>query len=117
MELDSYQTTTMVYALLTISCGMMVGCTALTPSEFLARFPQKTEAAYYNRLEGEEAVKSGACEVLVEDRTYNAPIRASLNKEMTKGAQGIDEWVYADGGNAYILNNYEWKAVGNEGGT
>ena len=30
------------------------------------------------------------------------------------GALGIDEWVKADGGNAYSLVNFEWISVGDK---
>ncbi len=41
----------------------------------------------------------------------------SANADLTNGAEGIDEWVQVDGGNAFILSNYEWVEVGDDGNT
>jgi len=37
--------------------------------------------------------------------------------DLIYGAKGIDEWVKLDGGNAYVLTNYKWVTVGNQGAT
>lgn len=57
------------------------------------------------------------CKLLVEGRKYIAPIGFTIGNDMQHAAKGIDEWVKADGGNSYILNNYEWISVGNDGAT
>jgi hypothetical protein len=31
--------------------------------------------------------------------------------DLRKGAQGIDEWVKLDGGNAYALVNFSWVII------
>ena len=36
--------------------------------------------------------------------------------DIKNAAIGIDEWVKADGGNSYILRNYEWINVEDSGG-
>jgi hypothetical protein len=41
----------------------------------------------------------------------------STKDDLRNGAKGIDEWVKLDGGNAYVLTNYKWVTVGNDGAT
>lgn len=39
------------------------------------------------------------------------PNITSLKEDIKNGAQGIDEWVAIDKGNAYVLKNYNWVIV------
>jgi hypothetical protein len=94
------------------------GCArSLTPREFIDQFPRLTSSQFYNQVEGNKAVSEGKCSVLVNDRKYTAPMGFSANADLTNGAEGIDEWVQVDGGNAFILSNYEWVEVGDDGNT
>ena len=97
---------------------MAVGCaTSRTPSQFIDEFPNKTSSDFYDSLKGNKAVSNGKCKLLVKGRKYVAPVGFTVNNDMKNGAIGIDEWVQADGGNAYILNNFEWVSVGEDGTT
>ena len=58
-----------------------------------------------------------ATKYLVKGRNYVAPIGFSVKDDLKYGAQGIDEWVKLDGGNAYILTNYKWVTVDQNGAT
>ena len=40
-----------------------------------------------------------------------------LDECLRDGAQGIDEWVKMDGGNAFVLINYKWITVDQNGAT
>jgi hypothetical protein len=35
----------------------------------------------------------------------------SSKNDLKHAARGIDEWVQLDGGNAYVLKNYQWVTV------
>jgi hypothetical protein len=47
----------------------------------------------------------------MESRTYVAPMGLSAKNDLKHAARGIDEWVQLDGGNAYVLKNYQWVTV------
>ena len=96
---------------------VLFGCVSLTPSKFLDKFPNLTNSDFYDRRSGNEVISNGTCKLLVEGRKYVAPIGFTVNNDMKNGARGIDEWVQADGGNAYILNSFEWVNVGDDGAT
>ena len=91
-----------------IAC-FISGCASsipLSPSQVNNDLPALTKSTYYNAVAGKEAIASGKCNVLVEDRKFVSPLRTYF--ALNDGAMGIDEWVQVDGGNAYILNNFEW---------
>ena len=95
-----------------------VGCaTSRTPSQFLDEFPEQTNSDFYDRLSGNTVVSNDKCKLLVKGRKYASPIGFTVNNDMKNGAKGIDEWVQADGGNAYILNSFEWVSVDDNGST
>lgn len=103
----------------TIYAGLLVaGCaTSMTPSEFNEALPKVTGSKFYDRVSVGAAISSGQCQLLVANRKYTAPIAMTLSGELKGGARGIDEWVKADGGNAYSVVNYEWISVGDQGVT
>jgi len=69
------------------------------------------------KLEAEKAVKTERCKYLAKGRNYTAPIGLTVNGDLRYGAKGIDEWVELDGGNAYVLSNYKWVIVDQNGST
>ena len=91
--------------------------TSMTPGQFLKEFPNETNSEYYDRTSADEAVSSGKCKLLVAGRKYTSPIGLTVDSDMKYGAEGVDEWVKADNGNAYAFNNFEWISVGDEGTT
>ena len=89
----------------------------MTPREFNASLPEATSARYFDRIGAAKAVSNGECRSLVGDRKYTAPIGFTVAEDLKNAARGIDEWVQADGGNAYSVVNFEWISVGDEGTT
>ena len=88
------------------------GCaTSMTPSQFGKSFPQSTNSKFYEKLTARAAISANECSFLVENRKYIAPIGITLQGDVENGAVGVDEWVKADKGNAYTINNYEWISV------
>lgn len=103
-----------------VSVFMIISCaTSMTPSQFLEKFPNSTNSDFYGRLEANEAISNGKCKLLVEGHKYTSPIGFTVGGDLHNGATGVDEWVRADSGNAYILNNFEWisVSVGDQGAT
>ncbi|MBK9254969.1 MAG: hypothetical protein IPM42_05730 [Saprospiraceae bacterium] len=95
----------------------LFSCTrSMSPIEVNRTLPTLTQSKSISRAEAEEAVKTNKCRYLVKDRNYVAPIGLSLKSDLRNGAQGIDEWVKLDGGNTYVLKNYNWVTV-NDGAT
>lgn len=91
---------------------LLEGCaTSMTPSQFNERLPKATHSKFYDRVSGTRAVTAGECRLMVGGRKYTAPIGLTAADDLKNGALGIDEWVNADGGNAYSLANYEWISV------
>lgn len=95
-----------------------MGCaTSMTPSQFNENLPKATSSKFYGQASVGGAISSGQCRLLVANRKYTAPIGLTLSGDLKNGARGIDEWVKADGGNAYSVLNYEWISIGTEGAT
>lgn len=100
------------------SVFMIISCaSSLTPIQFVESFPNSTNSEYYDRTRADEAISNGKCKLLVAGRKYTSPIGLTVNDDVKYGAEGVDEWVKADSGNAYALNNYEWISVGDQGNT
>jgi len=99
-----------------VSVFVIISCaTSMMPSQFLTKFPNSTSSDFYDRQSASEAISIGKCKLLVEGRKYTSPIGLTVDDDLQNGAAGVDEWVRADGGNAYILNNFEWISVGDQG--
>ena len=97
---------------------VFIGCaTSMPPSQFLQEFPITTNTKFYDRQNADDAIDGGKCKLLIDGRKYVAPIGSTVHGDMKNGAIGVDEWVQADGGNAYALNNFEWISVGDLGTT
>ncbi len=91
---------------------LSAGCaTSMTPSQFTESFPKATTSAYYSKASQSEAISNGKCRLLAEGRKYTAPIGFTAEGDLKNGARGVDEWVKADKGNAYTINNFEWITV------
>ena len=94
------------------------GCaTSMTPSQFMAEFPGATKAEFYDRARAKHALLNNSCRLLVVSRSYAAPQGISVDEDLRNGARGVDEWVRVDGGNAFILNNFEWITTDQWGST
>jgi len=101
-----------------VSVFVIFSCaTSMTPIQFLENFPNSTNSDFYDRQSASEAISNGKCKLLVDGRKYTSPIGLTVDHDLQNGAAGVDEWVRADGGNAYILNNFEWISVGDQGTT
>ena len=104
-------------AALTLSFAFFGCATSMAPSQFLQELTRATKSKLYSRPLGDEAIASGRCSLLVRNRKYTAPIGFTVDDDLQNGAAGVDEWVRADGGNGYILNNFEWVSIGDQGVT
>ena len=101
-----------------MSYGLLVGCaTSMTPNQFNDRFPKETASKYYDRASANDAINSGKCKLLVSGRKYTSPIGFTVTGDVENGAEGVDQWVKVDNGNAYAINNFEWISIGNQGKT
>jgi hypothetical protein len=89
----------------------------MTPGQFMEKFPNSTMHSFYDRARASEAVRDGSCKLQVAGRKYIAPIGLTVEGDLQNGAAGVDEWVRIDGGNAYVLNSFEWISVGDQGAT
>jgi hypothetical protein len=101
----------------TIACAtaavlLLAGCaTSMTPSQFNESLPKATKSKFYDRVASTQAISNGECRLRVGGRKYTAPMGLSVSDDLKNGALGIDEWVKADGGNAYSLANFEWITI------
>jgi hypothetical protein len=100
------------FLLIVSSCA-----TSMTPIEINNSLPTLTLSKFISQAQANESTISKKCKFLVKGRNYNAPIGMSTKDDLRNGAKGIDEWVKLDGGNAYVLTNYKWVTVGNDGAT
>jgi hypothetical protein len=90
---------------------------SMTPVEVSNALPTLTKSKYLTQSLSEESVNSNKCKYLTKDRNYVAPIGFLPKDDLRNGAKGIDEWVQLDGGNAYVLKNFKWLTVDNNGST
>ncbi len=90
--------------------------TSMTPGEVTTALPAMTNARYMTIEQADNAVQARRARVLAR-RQYAVPLGLTVQNELKRGAKGIDEWVAADGGNAYILLNYKWVNIGDDGST
>ncbi len=96
---------------LVLSLTMLTGCAtsmSMAPKEFMDKFPVATKSKHYTKLDANTAVDTGICKRLILNRSYSAAIGFTVDDDLDNAAQGVDEWVISDGGNAYSLNNFEW---------
>tara|TARA_R110002049_G_scaffold307456_1_gene507994 strand:+ start:3233 stop:3538 length:306 start_codon:yes stop_codon:yes gene_type:complete len=89
----------------------------MSPVEVNNTLPSLTKSTFYNQNQATEALKNNKCTLLVDGRNYVAPIGFTVKDDLKNGANGIDEWVQIDGGNAYTLLNYKWITVDQDGST
>lgn len=103
---------------LSASVFTIISCaTSMTPRQFLESFPKSTNSEYYDRTSADKAVYNGKCKLLVAERKYTSPIGFTVGGDVKYAAEGVDEWIKSDSGNAYALNNFEWISVGDQGAT
>jgi hypothetical protein len=112
--------------ILSMKCKAVAGATSLsavvlalaacamqmTPSQFLDRFPKATKARFIDQITAKELVGNGQCRVRIADRRYLSPIGMTVGDDLRGGARGVDEWVVADGANAYVVNSFDWVQAG-----
>lgn len=98
--------------LLLTSCA-----TTMTPLEVNNNLPSLTKSNFISESQMEELIESNDCKYLVKGRNYVVPVGLTRKGDLKKGAEGIDEWVEIDGGNAYVLKSYKWVTVNNDGDT
>ena len=88
------------------SCALFQ--TSMSPKEVYNTLPKYTKTTFLTAAQ----VQNSNCSCLTKNRSYTAPIGLTVKDDLWNGAQGIDEWVVLDGGNAYVLRNYQWMTVG-----
>jgi hypothetical protein len=96
---------------------LLSSCSSMTPIEVSNTLPTLTKSKFITQAQAQESVKSNSCKYLVKGRNYVAPIGFLPKDDLRNGAKGIDEWAKLDGGNSYVLTNYKWVTVDNNGST
>ena len=91
--------------------------TSMSPIEVHNILPTLTKSKFVTQSQADVSVEMSKCKYLVRNRSYVAPIGLSTKDDLKNGAKGIDEWVQLDGGNAYILKNFKWITVDDNGST
>ncbi len=85
--------------------------TSMSPSEVYNTLPEYTKTQFISQSTATKLVDSGRAAYLVRGRNYKAPIGVTVKSELRNAARGIDDWVMLDGGNAYVLTNFQWDTV------
>lgn len=97
---------------------LLTGCaTSMTPTQVNDTLPTLTKSKFISQSQANEVVENNRCKYLIRSRNYVAPIGLTTKEDLKQAAKGIDEWVKLDGGNAYVLKNYEWVTVDHFGST
>lgn len=104
---------------ITIALVAILGSCAssMTPIHVNNRLPDLTAFEFLSKAEADEYIAEGRCKYLVQGRSYVAPVGFTTNHDLKNAAKGIDEWIAIDGGNAYVLNNYQWITIDDQGTT
>jgi hypothetical protein len=89
----------------------------MSPTEVNTILPTLTKSKFISQAEAQRLIKASQCTYLVKGRNYVAPIGSTTKNDLKNAAKGIDEWVQLDGGNSYVLTNYKWITVDNDGST
>ena len=89
----------------------------MAPTEVYNSLPTLTTSTFIKQTEVDEIIKNQKCLYVIKGRTYTAPIGFTAKNDLQNAANGIDEWVQLDGGNAYVLTNYKWVTVADDGST
>ena len=99
-------------SLLIASLVFVTGCAmSMSPKELMEKFPHATKVEFYTFSDAHNAEMRGTCRVLVKNRSYTAPLGLTVDDDLENGARGVDEWIYSDGGDAFILKDFEWIYV------
>ncbi|MHC0445657.1 hypothetical protein ACWA1F_09600 [Flavobacterium sp. 3-218] len=85
----------------------LTSCTAMSPLQVHNSLPTLTKSKYITQSE----IETSNCKFLTQNRNYIAPIGMTPKNDLANAAKGIDEWVKIDGGNAYILRNFNWVNI------
>jgi hypothetical protein len=80
----------------------------MSPIEVYNTLPRYTKTSFLTVAQAQNS----NCSCLTKNRSYTAPIGMTVKDDLRNGARGIDEWVALDGGNAYVLKNFQWMTVG-----
>ena len=80
----------------------------MSPTEVHNTLPKYTKTTFLTAVQAQNS----NCSCLTKNRSYTARIGMTVNDDLKNGARGIDEWVTLDGGNAYVLINFQWLTVG-----
>lgn len=92
-------------------------CSSLSPTQVYQTLPTLTKSKLLKQAEAKEMVETNKCTYLSKNRYFVAPIGFTPNDDLKNGARGIDEWVELDGGNSYVLKNFKWITVDDQGST
>src|SRR5690606_7479751 len=90
---------------------------SMSPVKLYNTLPDLTKAKFIPQSQLDNAIEKKGCKFLVKGREYTAPIGLTTKGDFKNGAKSIDEWVELDGGNAYVLTNYNWRTVDDLGST
>lgn len=90
---------------------------SMSPVKLYNTLPDLTKAKFIPQSQLDNAIEKSGCKFLVKGREYTAPIGLTTKGDLKNGAKGVDEWVELDGGNAYVLTNYNWRTVDDLGST
>lgn len=101
----------------TLLIALVVSCASLSPAEVSNTLPNLTTSKYLTQAQANEAIENGKCKYVVKGRQYAAPVGFTPKDDLKNAARGIDEWVQLDGANAYVLTNFRWNNISNDGST
>ncbi len=88
-----------------------------TPAKMNKVLPTLTKSKLILQSEVDSLVSTDKCKYLTKRRSYAAPVGLFAKNDLKNAANGIDEWVQLDKGNAYILTNYKWISMDHSGST
>lgn len=87
-------------------------CASLhTPSKFLEYLSKNTKNIMISERIMNRYVSEQQCQLIKASRYYIVPMKFSEKNDIKSAAIGIDDWLKIDGGNAFVLKNYNWRNV------
>ena len=82
--------------------------TSMSAGLFYAEFPVATQSKYLTGAEASAAVAESLC-IRLDMRSFDAPVGTTVYEDLQYGAEGVDAIVANDGGNAYRIDDFEWR--------
>lgn len=94
-------------AILMTGCATAMAPASWAPDHFVENLPGATTAKHIDAQMAPDLLHLGICTIRVADRRYISTTGVARTDDLQHEARSVDEAVAADGGNAYVIKDFE----------